>query len=108
MRKIVFEGDSLQLIKSMPNNAKRRAGYELDLVQRDREPLNWKPFPSIGQGVREIRVQIGGQFRIFYVAKFMDTVHVLHAFQKKTQKTRASDIDLARNRYQDILKRYQS
>jgi len=28
-----------------------------------------------------------GQFRIIYVARFKNAIHVLHAFQKKTQKT---------------------
>ena len=37
-----------------------------------------------------------------YVAKFAEAVYVLHAFQKKTQKTRREDIELARNRYRQI------
>lgn len=37
-----------------------------------------------------------------YVARFKEGVYVLHAFQKKTQKTRKEDIDLARQRYKDI------
>ncbi len=52
--------------------------------------------PSIGSGVREIRIMHGGQYRVIYVAKFADAVYVLHAFQKKTQKTRKQDIDAAR------------
>jgi phage-related protein len=105
MRKIAFEGDTRQFIKSMPEAARRRAGYDHDLVQRDREPLNWKPFASVGQGVREIRIRVEGQYRIIYVAKFTDRVYVLHAFQKKTQKTRSADIELARQRYREIAMR---
>ena len=37
-----------------------------------------------------------------YVAKFAEAVYVLHAFQKKTQKTQREDIELARNRYRQI------
>ncbi|MFT4571734.1 MAG: phage-related protein [Candidatus Binatia bacterium] len=36
------------------------------------------------------------------MAKFADAVYVLHAFAKKTQKTRKADIELARKRYQEI------
>lgn len=58
---------------------------------------------NIGQGVNEIRIKDeGGQFRVLYVAKFADAVHVLHAFQKKTQKTAQQDIELARARYKEI------
>ncbi len=52
--------------------------------------------PSIGSGVREIRIMHEGQYRVIYVAKFADTVYVLHAFQKKNQKTRKQDIDAAK------------
>jgi len=52
---------------------------------------------SIGAGVREIRVrQASGAYRVIYLATVGDTVHVLHAFQKKTQATTKRDIDLAR------------
>jgi phage-related protein len=41
-----------------------------------------------------------GAYRVIYVAKFADTVYVLRAFQKKTQKTSRTDLDLAKRRYQ--------
>jgi phage-related protein len=37
-----------------------------------------------------------GQYRVIYVAKFTYAIYVLHAFQKKTQKTRKQDIDAAK------------
>ena len=37
-----------------------------------------------------------GQFRVIYIAKLLDAVYVLHAFQKKTQKTRKQDIVAAK------------
>ena len=40
-----------------------------------------------------------GEWRIIYAAKFERAVYVLHAFQKKTQKTRKEDIELAARRY---------
>jgi len=49
---------------------------------------DWKPMPAVGSGVHEIRVRDeSGAFRLMYVAKFPEAVYVLHAFQKKTQKT---------------------
>jgi len=39
-----------------------------------------------------------------YVAKFDDAVYVLHCFQKKTQKTSKADLNLAAQRYRDLLK----
>lgn len=45
-----------------------------------------------------------GAFRVIYVAKFEDAVYVLHAFRKKTWKTRQADIALAARRCQLIGK----
>ena len=34
--------------------------------------------------------------RVFYVAKFAEGIYVLHAFRKKTQRTRKADIEIGR------------
>jgi phage-related protein len=55
--------------------------------------------------VKEIRIwDAAGTFRVIYIAKFADTVYVLHCFQKKTEKTSKADLDLAAKRYRDLLK----
>lgn len=60
---------------------------------------------SVGQGVREIRIrEDNGAFRVIYVAKFRKAIFVLHCFQKKTQKTGRTDLDLATRRYQDLVR----
>jgi len=66
------------------------------------EPCDWKPAASVGAGVREIRIHVLGEWRIIYVANIRDAIYVLHAFQKKTQKTSQRDIELARKRYKQI------
>ena len=60
---------------------------------------------TVGPGVREIRIRdAAGAFRVIYTAKFADAVYVLHCFQKKTQRTRKADIDLAAKRYRDLAR----
>ena len=60
---------------------------------------------TVGHGVKEIRIRDAtGAFRVLYVAKLVDAVYVLHCFQNKTQKTRKADLDLAGQRYRDLLK----
>ena len=60
--------------------------------------------PTIGKGVWEIRVKDEtGQFRVIYTAKLKDAVYVLHCFQKKTQKTAVSDIELSNKRLRELL-----
>lgn len=60
---------------------------------------------TVGTGAMELRIHREGEWRIIYVAKFLNAVCVLHAFEKKTQKTRQSDIALARERYKEVEKR---
>ncbi|MEJ2631586.1 MAG: type II toxin-antitoxin system RelE/ParE family toxin [Acidihalobacter sp.] len=102
---VEFRGSALDDLRAFPPDAKREAGHQLDQVQNGRDPDDWKPMPSIGRGVREIRIRdAAGAFRVVYVAKLADAVYVLHCFQKKTQKTAKDDVDLAGRRYRDLLK----
>ncbi len=57
---------------------------------------------TVGQGVREVRIQVDGQFRAFYVTNIGNAVYVLHAFQKKDRKTSQRDISLGRQRFRQI------
>lgn len=83
----------------------REAGYQLDKVQNGIEPTDWKPMPSVGQGVKEIRIRDdAGAFRVIYVAKLAKAVYVLHCFQKKTEQTSSQDVELARKRYKELMK----
>ena len=94
-----FLGSSLDDLRAFPDEARRDAGFNLDFVQRGMEPLNWKSMQAVGPGVKEIRVRdAAGAFRVIYLAARPEGVYVLHCFQKKTQKTRKADIDLAASR----------
>ena len=59
---------------------------------------------SVGRGVAEIRIRIGREFRVLYVAKFAEAVYVLHAFEKKSQKTAQRDLSIAAERLSDLLR----
>ena len=85
-------------------DARRRAGYEIYRVQRGLDATDWKPMPSVGTAVREIRIHTKGEHRVIYLAKFDEGIYVLHAFEKKTRKTRREDVDLARKRLGDVLR----
>jgi phage-related protein len=59
----------------------------------------------VGPSVNEIRVRDeAGVFRVLYVAALPEALYVLHAFQKKTQKTNKGDLDLAQVRFKTLRK----
>ena len=104
-----FVGSSLDDLRDFPRSARRATGFQLDKVQNGEDADDWKPMPAVGSGVHEIRVRDeSGAFRLMYVAKFPEAVYVLHAFQKKTQKTPRGDLVLAKDRYQEVLMRRKS
>lgn len=104
MKKIAFIGNSLKDLREFPESARSDAGYALREVQKNNEPSDWKPMSSIGKGVKEIRIKDDqGIYRVVYVVKYLDRVNVLHAFQKKTQKTAKKDIELAKQRLRLVL-----
>jgi phage-related protein len=100
-----FLGDSLERLREFPADARQDAGRQLELVQRGGQPNDFKPMPSIGKGVEEIRVwDDAGAFRVIYTARLADAVYVLDAFQKKTQATSRRDIDTAKTRFAQLMR----
>lgn len=94
-----FVSSSLEDLRNFPAEARRAAGFELNFVQQGLRPSDWKPMKGVGPGAMEIRIHVLGEWRVICVAKFAAAVYVLHAFQKKTRKTRQEDIELARKHY---------
>ena len=106
MKPIVFLGNSLDELRAFPDAARHQAGFQLNKVQRGLMPDDFKPLSTVGTGVQEIRVRdAGGAYRIIYIAKLEDAVYVLHAFKKKTQRTTKTDIELAKRRLAELLRK---
>jgi phage-related protein len=104
MKPLKFVDSSQKDLRDMPAEARHALGVELLTVQHGFDPDDWKPMPEVGAGAVEIRHRdVSGSFRVIYVAKFADAIYVLHAFQKKTQKTPKPDIDLAAKRYRKLI-----
>lgn len=103
MKDLEFLGSSLDDLRAMPASVRHAMGVELMRVQFGAEPSDFKPMQTVGSGAYEIRVRdSSGAFRAVYVAKFANSVYVLHAFQKKMRATSKTDLELARQRYKLI------
>jgi phage-related protein len=72
-KSIYWVGSSYKDLLSFPVGTRQDAGYQLHRVQNGLNPEDWKPFQTIGSGVKEIRISDGGNtFRIMYIAKFTE------------------------------------
>ena len=95
---ILWLGDSIEIVRSWPARTRRRAGEELFRLQLGGDPLHWRAMKAVGRGAREIKISEGGQFRVFYVIRRKEGIVVLHAFEKKTQRTSKADLEQGRQR----------
>jgi phage-related protein len=98
-------GSSREDLREFPEAVQDSVGFELYRVQCGLEPKDWKSITSVGAGVKEIRVRDeAGIFRVIYLATRPERVYVLHCFQKKTQRTSISDLELATKRFKSIAR----
>jgi phage-related protein len=93
-----------EVLRDFPESARHDVGYQLDKVQRGDQPDDFKPMPSIGKGIEEIRVSdSSGAYRVIYFARRADVVYVLHAFHEKTQRTPKKETEIAKKRFGQLL-----
>lgn len=106
---VVWEGDSLEVIRRFPGPVRQDFGAELRRLQTGDRPLNSRPMPSIGARVYELREQDErAWYRVIYLAKIGNRIYVLHCFEKRSAKTGRSDLAVAKARLKRVLARLRS
>lgn len=104
LKPLICLGSSRDALRDFPDDARTRTGFELYRLQQGLEPRDWKPMPSVGPGVTEVRIRLGREFRVLYVAKLAEAIYVLHAFEKKSQKTAQRELAIATQRLAALLR----
>ncbi|OGQ06727.1 MAG: hypothetical protein A3G32_05750 [Deltaproteobacteria bacterium RIFCSPLOWO2_12_FULL_40_28] len=105
LKSLKWLGRSREIVQGFVKKVRAEIGYQLYRVQQGLIPTDYKPMASVGKGVLEIRLHRPGEHRVIYVAKLKDRVYILHAFEKKTQKTSQRDIEIAKKNYQELIRR---
>lgn len=109
-RPLFWEGSSKKDFKEFPVPVQKDMGVALFVAQLGRSPSSSKPWKGLGSGVYElVEDHRGDTFRAVYVVQVADTVHVLHAFQKKSKSgiaTPQPDVELVEKRLKAVLARY--
>jgi len=104
-KKIIWLGDSRDVLRDFPEDVKDIVGYTLHKVQEGLFPKNAKPLTGFKPTVAEIVVSHDkNAYRIVYTTKIGETVYVLHCFQKKSTqgiKTPKHEIDLIQQRLKE-------
>lgn len=110
-RKLLYwEGSSKKDFKAFPVPVQKDMGVALFVVQMGRTPDSAKPWKGLGSGIYElVEDNRGNTFRAVYTVCVRDTVHVLHAFQKKSMSgiaTPLPDVALIERRLKAVLARH--
>lgn len=99
---------------AFPKEVRRAVGYALFRAQEGKRSPDAKPLKGVvkGAGVLEIvEDHDTDTYRVVYTVRFAEVVYVLHAFQKKSKKGRATpkhEVALIRRRYEAARAHYES
>lgn len=80
------------------------------IVRLGGTPPSAEPWKGLGPGAYELlEDHRGDTYRAVYTVTIADSIHVLHAFQKKSKsgiKTPKADVDSIEQRLKAVLERY--
>ena len=103
---VSWEGDSKEVLQSFPEAARQNLGFDLWQLQQGEKPGDYRPLPSIGAGVFELRDQDErAWYRLIYLSRIENVIYVLHCFEKKSREVPRRDFEKARQRLQAVRAR---
>jgi phage-related protein len=103
---IVWEGDSKEVLRSFPKGVIQNFGFELWQLQQGERPRNYRPLPSVGSGVCELRDRDArGWYRVVYLSRIDDVIYVLHCFEKRSREMPARDFQKSKQRLSAVKAR---
>ncbi len=102
-----FYGPVRKLLHGWPVEVRKELGSVLTRLQKG-ESIGMpdvRPMSSVGQQVSEIRIsEASGSYRALFAVRTKYGILLFHAFQKRSRKTHAREINTARRRLEAFLK----
>ncbi len=100
---IVFQGDSIRMLRGFPDGVRHDLGYALYRLQLGQTPPDRKVVREVGAGVYELREEDEKTwYRVLYVRR-ANTIQVLHCFEKRSNSIEQKDIETAKARLKRVL-----
>jgi phage-related protein len=94
-------------LDELDKKSRAKVAAHLSLLEEQGPHLK-RPYADVVRGkIRELRIRQGSnQYRILYFFQVRDQIVLTHAFSKKTQQLKETDIKLAERRMEDWLRRF--
>lgn len=104
MKEFAFVSDAAEReYKALPKEVQQEFGTSLRAVQDNKKPfLKITSLSDIEAGVIELKINGSPAFRCVYIAKFMNTVIVLHSFTKTTNGVDRQAMKTLEKRYKEL------
>ena len=106
MKEFLFiNNQALKEFKALPVNTQKRFALDLNAVCQGKDPFSkFKHITeSVGAGAIELIENGRPAYRTIYVAKFGETVYILHSFTKTTNGVDRKAMATAKKRYKDMM-----
>ena len=94
-------------LQGLPRDVRRQIGWDIGQVQ-ERWPVGRPLVGGLGRGLSEVRTTFDkNEYRVFFYIEHDEVIVVhgtmvlVHGIHKKTQKTPAADLELARRRMKE-------
>jgi len=107
LAEIHWEGDSRECLARFPEDIRGSLGFALYELQLGRQPsLQTRRMSSVGGGVYELKeYDQATWYRLIYLSKIDEVIHVLHCFEKQGRKTDRRDLQTAQERLSRVRRR---
>ena len=111
-RPLLWEGSAKRDFKQFPTAVQKDMGVALFVVQLGGTPPSAKPWKGLGPGIYELMEDHRGDtYRAVYTVRIANSIHVLHAFQKKSKsgiKTPKPDVQVIEQRLKTVLEHHRA
>jgi len=95
-----------KFIRSLDKETKARFAALIDLLRENEGKLDFPHARKLEGKLWELRLSSKTNiYRAVYFTHSNQRIVILHAFQKKTQKTDDNDLEIARRRYAELISR---
>jgi phage-related protein len=108
MKKFEFVSQAaMKAYLALPKGIQYQFGTDLNAVQQGKDPFSAHKVLSetVGPGAIELIENGSPAYRAVYCVKYLDTVFVLHAFEKTTNGVDHKEMATAAKRYKEMKKR---
>jgi phage-related protein len=98
---------ALKAYLALPKHIQYQFGTDLNAVQQGKDPFSSHKVltESVGPGAIELIENGSPAYRAVYCVKYLDTVFVLHAFEKTTNGVDRKEMAIAAKRYKEMKQR---